>query len=132
MAPLLRRPPSDPLAPRPVATERALDRAEVVRKVVLSEEVDQQRAAHVLHAETHRCQRNRVHPHPDRGLLGAVDGDLGYALDLRKALHDHRVGGVIEIARGDGLGDCRFTSRPEPTVVAVATVGTVQKLIAAI
>jgi hypothetical protein len=39
----------------------------------------------------------------DGRLLGAVDGDLGDAVDLGEPLGDHGVGGVIERARRNGL-----------------------------
>ena len=58
------------------------------------------RGAHVLHRQPHRGERDRIDPHADRRLLGAVDADLGDALDLREPLRDHGVGGVVDVALG--------------------------------
>jgi len=46
VATLLGRPPADPLAPGAVGAEQTLDGAEVVREVVLREQVDEQRRPH--------------------------------------------------------------------------------------
>ena len=46
--------------------------------------------------QAHGGERDRIDPHADRRLLGAVDGDLGDAVDLGQSLRDHGVGGVVK------------------------------------
>ena len=53
--------------------------------------------------EPHRGERDRIDADADRGLLGAVDGDLGDALDLGQTLDDHGVGGIVERAGRHGI-----------------------------
>ena len=76
---------------RPVAVEDAERRpATLVLAIV---------GAHVLHRQAHGGERDRIDADADRRLLGAIDGDLGHALDLGQALGDDGVGVVVELAR---------------------------------
>ena len=62
----------------------AVERADRARGIGVGD-----RGAHVLHRQAHRRQRDRIDADADRRLLGAVDADLGDALDLRQPLRDH-------------------------------------------
>ena len=55
--------------------------------------------ANILHADPHGGDRDRIDAHAHRRLLGAVDADLGDAVDLGQALRQHRVGDVVDRAR---------------------------------
>ena len=61
------------------------------------------RGADILHGDAHGGDRHRVDADPHRRLLGAVDGDLGDAVDLGHALGDHAVGHVVHVGRRHGL-----------------------------
>ena len=52
--------------------------------------------AHFLHAQAHGGEQGRVDAHAHRRLLGAADLHLGHAGNLRNALGDDRIGGVVD------------------------------------
>jgi hypothetical protein len=55
--------------------------------------------AQIGESEARRRQPRRIGAHADRRLLGAVDGNVADAVDLRQPLHQHRVGEIVKRAR---------------------------------
>ena len=60
-------------------------------------------APHVGQGEIHPRRRLGIHLHPDRRLLSTPHEHLPHALDLRDALGEHRVRGIEDLRKRQGL-----------------------------